>query len=178
MIVPPWYGVLCKPETASIGQCARHLVRSASQTEFLYKLSTNRSKSTQLGLSCLGHYEARGRSQRYPPRSHLFQCLDSKQSGKNLKQNPQIKLEEKLDINCPFLRLFSLSNRVLKQKRVKRGYPPPPPPPPPVLHQRLKPNRNAYLPTTTRKMKPRNRRQTARPLQWNRVLWEKVPKMT
>ena len=33
MIVPPWYGVLCKPETASIGQCARHLVRSASQTE-------------------------------------------------------------------------------------------------------------------------------------------------
>ena len=33
MIVPPWYGVLCKPETASIGQCARHLVRSASQTD-------------------------------------------------------------------------------------------------------------------------------------------------
>ena len=45
-----------------------------------------------------------------------------------------------------------------------------PPPPPPVLHQRLKPYENAVSSSTTRKMHVKNRRQTARPLQWNRVL--------
>ena len=41
------------------------------------------------------------------------------------------------------------------------------PPTPRVLHQRLKPNQNRVLTKLTVKNELPNRRQTARPLQWN-----------